>query len=729
MNFLNSPYLWGGLIAAGVAVPIIIHLLSRYRSRPVEWAAMELLRRAMIVRARHVRLEDLILLMLRCLAIALVGLALARPAINTAGTSWFGGGGQGRAGIVIAVDGSYSMVHKPGVRSRFELATDRAREVLQTVSAGSPVTLILLGNKPRILLRNAPYDAERTDVVLKALEPLDETLNLDACMEELNRLVVELRAPSRECYVITDAQAASWQKVSENTRRSMEKIAQSGALLFVPTGANDSENLAITRFALASGILRKNSEGRYVADVMNSGRVPRSGVNVQLYLNNVAVDQRIIENIAPGKTETVSLFVRFDKAGSYGVSAKIGSDALQLDNARYAVANIRESVRVLCVDGDPSEEPYRSATDFLVDALLPWGTEGVRGGGASPLKVDKIRVEDFRIAALSTCDIVVLANVPEVIREHAIALADFVRRGGGLMVFLGDKVNAEMTNRRLQDANGHMLLPGKLVEAVNGVSEGRKESGAMIAPKMLDHPLTRFFATMPIEQWAQISFTKHFKVIPSENATVLLRLAGSDDPLLIEQQYGRGHVILFTSSADREWTDMPVHPAYLMLVQQAVTHMTRRSSETPVTVSESIMFEIATDDESRAATVANPRGVESSVRVVDRDGKAAVLPSADYAGIYEARTVKTAAVVKSAANTDAAESDVTALEGEALRVVASALPVRLVKESETMRSVARECRFGRELWPILLVLALCVLGLEAVLARRFVRRMDTVPEE
>jgi len=65
------------LPAAGV--PIVIHLLNRHRVKTIEWGAMYLLRKVIIVRARQLRLEDILLMMLRCLIIFLVLLALARP--------------------------------------------------------------------------------------------------------------------------------------------------------------------------------------------------------------------------------------------------------------------------------------------------------------------------------------------------------------------------------------------------------------------------------------------------------------------------------------------------------------------------------------------------------------------------------------------------------------------------------------------------------------------------
>ena len=141
MGFLN-PWLLLGL--AGVAIPIIIHLLNRFRRRRIDWAAMELLRRAMMMRSRQVRLEDLILLALRCLAIILIALALARPTIRSSGAKWFGAGEQ--IGAIIALDGSFSMETRPGVQSRF----------------GRAVALVNASDPPLIVVRpRPPGDAHR----------------------------------------------------------------------------------------------------------------------------------------------------------------------------------------------------------------------------------------------------------------------------------------------------------------------------------------------------------------------------------------------------------------------------------------------------------------------------------------------------------------------------------------------------------------------------------------
>jgi uncharacterized membrane protein len=682
----------------------------------MEWAAMELLRKALIVRARRVRLEDIILLLLRCLVLLLAGLAFARPAFRSSLVSWSGGG---RAGIVVAVDASYSMNHKPGLRSRFDLARERAREVLATLSPGDPLTLVLLGDRPRILLRNAAYDAERAEAALTAAMPLQESINMEACVAEIDSLVAELGGTSRECYIITDAHALHWGEASEAVRATLKKISKAGALFLLPVSASGSENLAITRFGLASGILRKGSMNRFVVDVHNSGRAPSEGVTVRLSLDGTSVDQRILESIPPGKTETVSLFVRLDQPGISTLSATIADDALSMDNVRYAVVDIRSTVNILCIDGEPSNEPFQSETDFLLAALAPGGKESAVAANA-PLRVDRISLEDLQIGKLASYDLVILANVPEVIQEQGFALADFVRRGGGLVLFLGDKTNADLMNERMKDADGKPFLPAQLLKVSDATA-----GGWTLSPAMPDHPVTRVLGALSPEELGGVHFSRYFRSAPAKDATVLLKMNPGDDPLLVEETLGRGHVLLFTSTADGAWTDMVAHPSYLMLVQQAVTCLTRKTHEIPLTVGEALTFDLPPEVDAKSVTIVDPKAEQLAVRVTEQNGgKVAGLPSADLAGLYEVRYAPSAPALKAAVNLSATESDVVALEGRALDTAARQLSSQLLEEGRDVRAAAEASRSGREIWRTLLALALLALVVEAVFARRFVRRTE-----
>ena len=119
---LNPGFFFAG--TAAVAAPIIIHLLNRRRFKRIDWAAMDFLLEAQRLNRRRVKLEELILLLLRCLAMILIGLMIARPSldINVSGLLK-----AGQTERVIVLDDSLSMatVGKSGS------SINKASEILQ----------------------------------------------------------------------------------------------------------------------------------------------------------------------------------------------------------------------------------------------------------------------------------------------------------------------------------------------------------------------------------------------------------------------------------------------------------------------------------------------------------------------------------------------------------------------------------------------------------------------
>ena len=107
--------------------------------------------------------------------------------------------------MVVAVDASYSMNH--GEHSRFEKAISKTREILDSARQGDPVSVMLMSNRPKILMRRTSFDAPSFAEVLEARpDPTPYRLSLERNLEQLDELVAELDTSTRECYLITDGQ-------------------------------------------------------------------------------------------------------------------------------------------------------------------------------------------------------------------------------------------------------------------------------------------------------------------------------------------------------------------------------------------------------------------------------------------------------------------------------------------------------------------------------------------
>ena len=289
---------------------------------------------------------------------------------------------------------------------------------------------------------------------------------------------------------------------------------------------------------------------------------------------------------------------------------------------------------------------------------------------------------------------------------------------GGLMIFLGDKVNAAVLNARM-GRGALALLPGEVLEP--GASDGAE--GRPMAIAEAGQPVARALASLPAPLLGEARFSRFFKVALVPEGRAILKVAGV--PLLAERSLGRGRVLLFTSTADRAWTNLPVHPAYPILLHEAVTYLTTRSHERPFVVGEPLILPLPARSVQTSVVFRTPGGGELAVQVTDRDGqRAAQYDQAGEPGFYEMRQAEAASPTVVAVNVDARESDVKVLAPDSLSTRLSGLPVRVLSPGEEMVPTIRESRVGRELWRILLVLGLAMLALEAYLAFRFSRQMS-----
>ncbi|MDH3582582.1 MAG: BatA domain-containing protein, partial [Phycisphaerae bacterium] len=454
MTFLNPLLLLAGL---GVALPILAHLLNRYRVKHTPWAAMQFLNRSVRVRSRQLRLKDILLLCLRCLAILLLGLAFAKPVMNETG-GVAASLGERRAGIIIALDASYSMQHSDGATTRFRRAIEHIRAIAEGIHTGDPVCLVLLGAEHKVVVRNMAFDPDRFEAILQAQQATPESLDLDSVPMQLKELVEAMDAPQKEIYIMTDMQEQDWKSRPAWLSDAFKELCQSASTFIVPV-RGDSDNLAITSMELVSGVLRKGTIARYRATVRNYGTGPVANVKVRGRINNIAVDTKTIPAIAAGASETVSLFVHFQDPGPVRITAELETDSLPIDNARRSVAIIRDHVSVLCVEG--SSGGAHSSGGFIATALRARGNTA----GQDNFVVQSVPWVDLPAQDLSRFDVVILENVPDITPGQARSLEEYVRAGNGLIWFAGENTDAKAWNER-SALGGIPLLPAVIAEAV-----------------------------------------------------------------------------------------------------------------------------------------------------------------------------------------------------------------------------------------------------------------------
>ena len=714
MMFLN-PWLLGGLAAIGA--PIVIHLMMRRKVRRMRWAAMRFLQVVVQRNERRLRVEDRLLLLLRCLLLILLALALARPAFRSAGVAVSGGART----VVIALDNSYSMGLTDGGASRFENGKKAAEQIVNALPGGSSVAFLLFSDVARPVIVEPATDLNLVRRMIGQSALTDRGSNVHPALEEALDIVKRHASDRGGVYLITDGQAAGWKEMG--AMRSEVFDAKASVGIIVP-GPGDQPNLGISDLQLASAMAPVGTAARFTIEAANYGREAVHNVTVSLSMDGEPPgDQAVIESIPAGESRRVSLFGKARSAGYHGVTAELPPDHLAADDRRTIVVRAVEEVRVLLVAGDMGATPSEGDAFFLERALAPVGPAD---RDRYYIKTQTVRYTDLAGLKLADFDAVALADVPQLDKEGVTDLERFVREGGGLMIFPGAKTDPNFYNQTLGTMG---MLPAAMEgrwqdETAKGKYRSLQKSG-------YTHPMVAIWQDPASGTLATARFYQGVRLVPlapadkeaGEPVTVLNYADGG--AAIVERTWGLGRVIEFSSTANTAWNDLPAHPAFVPLMQRALGRLvTRRDEGLNIPVGSAFTCPARPEWLYKEMTVTPPGGTAASAEKSNIgliDGEPLLrYAGTDQAGVYDVSIASDPpAKLLFAAQANPEESKLDALPDEELKTLGTGTQViHWTPDTNMQRALAWEGS-GREFWTVLAALALMVACVESYLAGRF----------
>jgi len=623
----------GGL----VLIPIAIHLLSRRRYQQVPWAAMLFLHRAHRRTRRRTRLEQWLLLALRTAAMLLIALAVAQPLI--AGAGRFGNGRQARTERILILDNSASMRARcDDGRSAYDHARDAALQLAGTFGPSDVISIIATASPARVIMNNAPIDDGAIRRALAA-EPCTFARNdLPGALQRARDAAVRSQLPAdrRAAFLLTSLRRADWvegRAASDeaSSQATARKLADAARLTIVDIPLQSRDNVAIVGLACADRLVGCEWPVALTADI--AGFAGRSLPPAQL---EIRVDGRVVRTIqvgalASGEIRRVPFTISFDHPGSRAVSVRLLSavDALPFDDARYLSLDVARGMRVLVVDG---RAPASAAGEgfYLGRALAPNAA-----GEASHFQVQTIGEFELHAADLRDTAVVVLANVRSLAADQWKRLARFVRGGGGLFIAVADQADSENYNR-----NARELLPAALVRI-----DERNPDAAELPTLQIANRASAVLSDLgdqPVGGLLAAKFSRAWRVEPAADAHVLLRL-NDGNAALIKRSVGRGRVMLWTSSLNMAWNNLPAKPDFVALVLNIAGSLAARADEwRNALVGQSIVEPLRQAVRGNTAALRTPDGRQWTLPITSQDGRLEIRvpgrgPEASTAepGVYE----------------------------------------------------------------------------------------------
>jgi hypothetical protein len=742
---------WHLAMMAGTAtfsIPVIIHLMFRMRKKRVVFSSLRFLQKTVLEKTQRLRVREILLLLLRCLACILVALAFARP--FRPGSVLAGANGKPQEDVVLIVDDSPSLMAQETTSVRWLALLERARKEVEGHPTGDRVGLIFASDPSRaeIELSNnfgsmkAPLTREH---------PSAKRGDLAQALTTAVELLATSQQPSRRIVVFTDLQAnqiekGAWADVAQKAAAAGRGIA---VQIETPSGTQPPrlQNLAVTDVRAKSDVWIDTRPIPFAVRVANHGDGDVSNLLVKLMVDGKQLASRTV-GLSPRSSTEIELSAPFPHPGEVSGYVEIDAhDAFPDDDKRYFALHLRDSVKALVIEESlRDKETFLDESYYLRMALDP----RARGGDSRPpgdhtdvsaqsyVQVQSAALPKVTAEMYANTDLIYMTGITTMNEAELKLLEQAVRDGKDLILFAG------RSDGRISDAfyngpfwnNGKGLLParpGKLYEG-SRIEKRYHQIGDFKA----DHTLFKPFVGEEEPFLRLPFFVRHFQAnaadlkvgspeqpIPNEKeirpAGTVLATFGDGNPMVMERTYGKGAVLLFNFAPRPEATDLVQRKAFVPLLHQTVRYFagTNAISHRNLISGDSIDFAdagVAADVDVKLDTPDKSKGT-FALRGSDH-------PNADSVGIYSTQFARGNILDRAlwAANLDPRESD---LSSEDLASVRNIFASNTLDKNHTSGNPLDnpwddERKSQAPDWRYFLVVALACLVLE-VIVRDFFR--------
>ena len=702
LGFLAPLFVAAGIV--GASIPIILHLLNRERARQLVFSTIRFIQMSHQTNVRRHKLRRLLLLLMRILMLALLGVAFARPFFAAAPVITQKIGGKRNA--IVILDTSYSMQYEGVYRN----AKEASIKILDGLDSTDAACLIFSSDNARVVaplgsefshLRAAANTAEAT------YKPTDY---LDA-LQTADEILQSIPIGQKQIYLIGDMQKRGWENFIET-----DKLSPDVQIEFVDVGVKQPRNLAITGISVPPVVLNEQQVSHLVARVHNFGDEPVENLPVRLFIDGNVI-HTVQLDIEPDDLADAVFRVDFQNEAIHTGWVELPEDALVVDNRRYFTLQSLQSIRVHAIrNKSRTLSSYQQVETFFMKMAFAAGSDAVPIDFSESTTVPNAQT-------LARADVLILADVASLSPAEAGRVKAYVAAGGGLIVTVGDNLDTDAYKQHLGGETG--LMPCNFVQAVGDAFD--RQQFRVLATVQYEHPIFAPFKEPNHGDFGKARFYRYFQAVATADATVI---AAYDDgsPALFEKPYGDlGRVLCFTSTIDRDWNDLPIRAVYLPFLHESIKYLALKDIDTipDYRIGDSIELNTETKDggtqRNKGIAVFNPNNVETRLEPGEDNTTASVLyTDTAVPGIYSVHA-SGAESRYFVVNIDTTESDLASRDIEELTSMLKGAADESTEDKPTAELIAQyheDVEKRQDIWMYLMLAVFALAVTEMFLANR-----------
>lgn len=557
MTFIN-PYFLFGLFA--VAIPILLHLFNLQKVRKMEFSTLMFLKEIQKSKLRKIRIKQILLLLLRILIIVFLVLAFSNPVYK----GYLSGNNPDirKCGIFI-LDNSFSMGVKDEKGSSYEQAKNSIKNILTLYGANDKIFLITSSHL-KSFEKGEIKDAQSMLDSIKNLELTSVRFEQANLMNYVNEITAKHNSPLYEVFILSDNQKNNFSK--ENINGKLFAGDNKEVHFYnIDIGKRTANNISIEKVELKSKILESNRDIKVSVILKNHNKFNSLNKQVNLFIDDKKVAEAVIDMASLERKEIILTFKPGHTGSSSGYLELLQPDFFEdeviNDNKYYFTYFIPEKINAGLIGENESGFKY-----------IKLAIESAEKMNNSENKIFSLNSYPYISESVKNNDMLIVSGKNNFTDSETGILSDYLKQGGGVLIFPGKNINTESYNLLLSKINSFRL------ESISRLNQDSSEE-RKFEKIDFEHPIfygafkneelsitsDKFFVESP-----RINFV--YKILPDNSTKILMSLPGKQ-VFLAESEAGEGKLIFCTVSADEDLSDFPKKSLFPLIINKSIFYL------------------------------------------------------------------------------------------------------------------------------------------------------------
>lgn len=691
MTFLNPLILFGLFLGF---IPVLIHIFSKRKKDYVDFSSLRFLKILEMRRIRNLKLKQIILLILRTLAILFLVFAFARPSIKgKIGTPLES---HTKISAVFILDNSFSAKQTVKGQVLYKTLKEMSVETARQFQKGDELFLIFSSDHENIF---GPYS--NPQMLINKIEQ-SSTTNLHSDLADVIKNAKSAFFSSsniaNEIFVFSDFQKTGTTslKMISDSLRAIENFS----LYLASPEMETPNNLSVTSVAPKNRLFELHSDLKIESALANFSDKAIEDAKLNFYLNNERTADAVTQ-LSPRQKSIREFSASITKPGYIDGFIEVEDNQLEADNRRYFTLFIPDKIKVLVLQDAPN--PF-------LEINLQLSNEEM-----STIECTFLPAKQSSTVKLSDYNVVLLNNISRFTSSDGIRFEKYLEWGGNIIFILNSRTNITEYNDFVAAPNS---LPKALIKRTHGLNENTFLSFGRVDDS---HPVLNTILNNPEKPYTSPRFFSSVAMTDFNNAQPIIKLSDGS-PYVLEQKVNNGNVVILSSGLEPEQSDIGRRGIFVPLFQYLIRYLAAPgwNFKNDFIINEEVRFSL----KERAQEFYLTTPLNEEIKIIPKAQADSYLLS--FTGLTDQGIYKiygdNKLLQQFSVNIDPKESDVERFTFDEIAGVLNNININSISSIDEIESILVSLRYGTELSSLVFFLVLFCLSAEMLIEKESVGR-------